>query len=77
MCSECVQSVLRVCSECVQSVFRVWSECGQSVLRVGSGLAVKISCQDWFSRLVVRTVVKIGVICCASSMSISDIFLFC
>ena len=30
--------------------------------------------QDWFSRLVVKTFVKTGVICCASSVSISDIF---
>ena len=39
-----------------------------------STLVFKIGCQDWFSRLVVRTFVKTGVICCASSVSISDIF---
>ena len=60
MCSEYVQSVFKMCSECVQSVFRVCSECVQSVFRVGSGLLVKIGCQYWLSKLVVKILVIVS-----------------
>ena len=61
MCSECVQSVLKVCSGYVQSMFSVVS-----------GLVVKIGCPDRLSRLVV----KIVVIASSSASSVSGFGIF-
>ena len=55
-----VHSVFRVFSEFVQSVSRVCSECVQSVFRVGSGLLVKIGCQYWLSKFVVKILVIVS-----------------
>ena len=50
VCSEYVRGMSRVCLEYVQGIFRVCSEYGQRVFRV-YWLIVKISCQDWLSKL--------------------------
>ena len=55
-----VHSVFRVFSEFVQSVSRVCSEYVQSVFRVGSGLLVKIGCQYWLSKFVVKILVIVS-----------------
>ena len=65
MCSECVQSVLRVCSECVQNVFRVCQECVKSVFRV---------CSEYVSSMFNFVVISSP---SASKVTIFNIFRIC
>ena len=73
MCSECVQSVIRVSSECRQSVIRVSSECLQSVFRVS------LECLQSVFRVCsecVQSVFNIEVISSSSASSVSIFGIF-